>query len=496
MDQRNIEYNIPKLSLKLSHLCFSKDDGSFQYKEEYTTSSHYFSPNSLIVPDANVRIGTRIEYDYEWLASRNIAVEPWSDAYVWFKDATVPFDKFLDGGYGNTYSSMRLMYEYGTNNLYQIGLGTKTNPDFWPFADNCTGSACNMHCNISKYHISIELRAGKKQKNPCFVYTLTEQDCPDPHSYTYTVEADRRDFPNMILVFGSNRAAYQISNLLVDNVRISKFSYASPDAQEENLVIFGTSNYQNIHFHKDIELVQVQTESVDCYVNGDQLHLTPNQILLINHNIYHQIQPCEKNTKVTILNFDAFQYLDKEELGMNSVYAFLSKSNTKPYQLYEKQDVCEFFQILQNISDENSRRKPAYQVFIKSNLLRIVAYLLREQFLCNDNQNNDESLDKIVPIIQYINKHFTEKISLDQISKAISLDKYYICKIFRSRTNSTIVDYINFLRLSYAVEQLQHINLSISEIAYGSGFSSIQNFNYLFKQHYNCTPSEYRKRIL
>ena len=494
-NQENIEYNFPKLAMRLMQLCFSQDDTSFQYRNEYTTTSQWLSPNSMVVANTDVHIGQKIEFDYEWLASRNVAAEPWSDSYIWLKDATVPFHDFYYDR-STSYCSLRLMYENGTCNVYQIGIESAANPaNFW-FTERPGRKTCNMHNDIAKYHIAIEIQPGKNGENPRFVYTLTELDHPHPLSYTHTVVASRPDFPNMALVFGSNRTAYQISNLVVGNAHVSKFSYASPNAQVEDPVVFGTSNYQNLHFHKEIELVLVQTKSIDCLVNGEKMHLTPNQLLLINSNIHHQIQPCEKQTKVTILNFNVFKYLEQAETDMSVLYAFLRKNHNKPYRIYAEEEAGELLQLIQNISEETNRRKPSYQLYLRSYLTWIGAYLSREQFVTESNIESGKKLSKIVPAIRYINEHFTEKITLDQISRAVPIDKYYLCKAFRTGTNSTVLDYINFLRLSHAVEQLLRPSISIYEVAYNSGFSSVPYFNRLFKQYYNCTPMEYRKKLL
>ena len=495
MDQENIEYNFPKLAMRLMQLCFSQDDASFQYRNEYTTTSERLSPNSLVIANTDIRIGQKIEFDYEWLASRNVAVEPWSDSYVWLKDATVPFyDFYYD--HSTSYCSLRFMYENGTCNAYRIGIESTADPaSFW-FTERPGEETCNMHNDVAKYHISIEIQPGKNGENPRFVYKLTELDHPHPLSYTHTVVASRPDFPNMALVFGSNRVAYQISNLVVGKSHVSHFSYASPDAKADDPVVFGTSNYQNLHFHKEVELVFVQTESIDCLINGDSLDLTPNQILLSNRNIHHQSQPCEKQTKVTILNFDVFKYLDEGENDMNALYAFLRQNHNRPYQVYSGEDAGELLRLIHFILEETNQRKPAYELYLKSYLLWIGAHLSREGFLSESNIGNDRNLSKIVPAIQYINKHFTEKLTLSQISRAVTIEKCYLCKLFRTGTNSTIVDYINFLRLSHAVEQLRRMNLSIAEAAYQSGFSSMQYFNRLFKKRFNCTPMEYRKKML
>ena len=496
MNQENIEYSIPNLSLRLRHLFLSQDERSFQYREEYTTSPTYLSPSSLVIANADIDIGKKIEFDYEWLASRNIEAEPWSDSYIWLKDISLPITQILEGN--AAYSSMRLMYTDGGCDVYQIGFGTEINPSGFWFTELPGNNNCHMHNDVAKYHIAIEIRPGKNGENPRFVYTLTELGCEDPRSYTHTVIANQAELPNMALVFGSNRTAYRISNLTVENDPVSEFSYAIPTAQADNLVVFGTSNYQNMHFHKEVELVQVQTESIDCSVNGHDLHLLPGDILLINSNIHHMIVPHDKPAKITVLNFDMFKYLNQRENDLSILYAFLSQNKIccQPYQVYTGEEAEELTRIIDSISEEISRRKKSYQYYIRAYLLWIVAHLLRENFLPDSDGINNRSLSKIIPVIQYIHAHYSEKISLDSISHAVSMDKHYLCRLFRACTRSTIVDYINFLRLSLVAEQLSHMNTSISEAAYSSGFSSMQNFNRLFKQRYGCTPIEYRKKMM
>lgn len=130
MNQENIEYSIPNLTLRLRHLFLSQDERSFQYREEYTTSPTYLSPSSLVIANADIDIGKKIEFDYEWLASRNIAAEPWSDSYIWLKDISIPVTQILEEN--TAYSSMRLMYNDGGCDVYQAGFGTELNPSgFW-----------------------------------------------------------------------------------------------------------------------------------------------------------------------------------------------------------------------------------------------------------------------------------------------------------------------------------------------------------------------------
>ena len=495
MEQQKIEYNIPNLSMRLMHLWLSSNDRSFQYREEYTTMENMVL-DKLVNTDIGIQLGQTIEFDYEWLASRNIASEPWSDAFVWFQNA----DRALtcnDFWHGTVYSSMRLLYHHGGCDVYRIGFGSKTYPDNFSFTDGGSGEYCNMHHNISKYHIRIRLLPGKAGANPGFEYTITEAGHPKPLSYTHIVMADQPELPNISLVFASNRVAYRISNLIIGNSHISNYTHFKNSIPTEDFVVFGNTDYKELHFHKEVEIIWVQTESIDCTVNNEHLHIPPDSVLLVNSNIYHRLKPHAEKAEITVLDFDAYKHMEQSGNAIGKyLYAFLTRNLTRPYCIYTGEKAQEMAQLMDNISREFQLKQPAYQLYLISCIIRITAILSRDGFLPDSNAiANNQNLNRILPAIQFINEHFSEKIGLSEISQVMTIDRHYLCRLFHSATNFTVTDYINFVRLTHAAEQLKNTGKSITEVAFQNGFSSLQYFNRLFKQYYGCTPMAYRKQL-
>ena len=78
------------------------------------------------------------------------------------------------------------------------------------------------------------------------------------------------------------------------------------------------------------------------------------------------------------------------------------------------------------------------------------------------------------------------------MAKEVNLNKEYLCRLFKKATKKTISDYINLVRISKASEFLKK-NISISEVAMMSGFSSLSYFNKVFKDYKHCSPGTYKK---
>ncbi len=99
----------------------------------------------------------------------------------------------------------------------------------------------------------------------------------------------------------------------------------------------------------------------------------------------------------------------------------------------------------------------------------------------------------LIKLIRYIEENYTSPLSLQILSDQFSLSKQYIMRLFRQQFGITVTHYINEIRLRKSLELLTFHSLSISEVAYAVGFSSVYYFDRLFKNTYSITPTEYQQ---
>lgn len=103
-------------------------------------------------------------------------------------------------------------------------------------------------------------------------------------------------------------------------------------------------------------------------------------------------------------------------------------------------------------------------------------------------------IHSIEPAIFYIKKHFTESIQLKQLADCCNLSPNHFHKKFTQALRHTPARYITLLRMNAALPLLSSHDYTIKEIAYQLGFSDDAYFSRVFKQYYNITPGEYRKK--
>ena len=106
-----------------------------------------------------------------------------------------------------------------------------------------------------------------------------------------------------------------------------------------------------------------------------------------------------------------------------------------------------------------------------------------------------EDDDKMKLVYEFVQKNFSEKITLEDVSEVATMSAVSFNRFIKKRTGKTFVNYLNDIRVGYASRWLVEKDLSISEIAFKSGFNNIANFNRIFKSIKKTTPSQYREEF-
>jgi AraC-like DNA-binding protein/CheY-like chemotaxis protein len=95
------------------------------------------------------------------------------------------------------------------------------------------------------------------------------------------------------------------------------------------------------------------------------------------------------------------------------------------------------------------------------------------------------------PAVYYIEKHFNEKISADEIARLCGLTRFRFSRLFHSVFGITFRDYLTSYRIGSACRLLRRPSVSVTEVAYAVGFNDASYFARMFKRYMGMLPSEY-----
>lgn len=260
-----------------------------------------------------------------------------------------------------------------------------------------------------------------------------------------------------------------------------------------------TDSY-SIHWHTAIEIIMPIENAYDVNIGKTSFHLEEGNILIIPPGELHELIAPEYGVRMILL-FD-FSLISNLK-GLSNILTVLNQPRLITQS--NAPDIhAQLTQLLEDITKEyrsrNTLREAAiYAIIIQIFVLTGRKYMNTESLFPDVKLNKQrEYIEKFNVIFEYINNNFGEDISLDTIASVAGFSKFHFSRLFKQFTDMSFNDYLNQRRVKEAERLLLDPNLTITEVAMRSGFSSIATFNRVFKSFKECTPTEfknlYRKR--
>lgn len=130
----------------------------------------------------------------------------------------------------------------------------------------------------------------------------------------------------------------------------------------------------------------------------------------------------------------------------------------------------------------------------KADIERHIRNCFHELWSFDDNARPNRSLHEriVMQALQYIDEHYTESISLQQVADWVCVSRNYFSEMFKRVTGQNFIDYLIALRLKRAKELLRNSSLRVYEVAEQSGFNDVKYFSKQFKKTVGMTPAEYQ----
>ena len=143
-----------------------------------------------------------------------------------------------------------------------------------------------------------------------------------------------------------------------------------------------------------------------------------------------------------------------------------------------------------SIYNTYTKKSVGYEYECKSILYKIFSIIDNE---LNTQQLNEK--DIIEKATNYINENlFSTETNVEYLSRLYSVSQVYFRKLFKKRHGKSVLEYINQLKLDYALELLSSKYYTVNEVSEKCGFLSPYYFSYFIKKHTGNPPSFYIKK--
>lgn len=251
------------------------------------------------------------------------------------------------------------------------------------------------------------------------------------------------------------------------------------------------------HCHVHYE-IYVQMSGRRCYFLKNSVYeIETGDVVFIAPGLVHKTSNIDKNPHSRLLiEFDE-RYLEHLSafVGDADFHQKLSRILTDGYYIYRnetyKENILKRCRLLvENDSSGDMFEKMKCRLSVGSLLLDIMG-----ETFDSGNASEISSRYKISEILDYINKHYSQNISLKETSEKFYLSYYYLSRLFKEVTGFTFVAYVNIIRVNKAKTLIDDTNERLDTISETVGFGSQKQFVRVFKSLYGISPSKYRSLV-
>lgn len=253
-----------------------------------------------------------------------------------------------------------------------------------------------------------------------------------------------------------------------------------------------------LHWHDEMELVVIKKGqgyvSVDfdkhLVHSGDIIMICPGCLHAIEQDASYKMEYENIIFKPELLSSGAndlcmLQYMKPLLDGTLPVEHFL----TPAHEVFESLSNC-----IRRIDLVCADQTTGWQLAVKSALFYFFFLLISErQKKTVSISHNPKSLEKMKTVLKYVEEHYTEKLTIDDMAKLTFYSKSHFMKFFKVHMGTGFTEYLNDYRLAMAARLLKSSDESILMIAEESGFDNLSYFNRIFKRKYGVSPGSYRK---
>lgn len=261
------------------------------------------------------------------------------------------------------------------------------------------------------------------------------------------------------------------------------------------------------HWHTEIEIIIINHGEADFMTDDKKVRLHAGEGILINQNVMHAIQPVDENANCSFYSvaFHPAFLFGYGNTVMSSKYLVpvISSPALRVMELYEQDPKLEkLLNLTNNVIAANLTKKYGYELIIKSYLCQLWILLLDDVIPQNITKAKENTIStdetRVKDAILYIEMHFHEQVTLEQLADSIHISKSECCRCFKRTLQVTPIEYLMKYRIFRATQMLQKNDPeahSMSSLAFSVGFNNASYFNKVFRQFLGCTPTEYKRKL-
>jgi len=253
-------------------------------------------------------------------------------------------------------------------------------------------------------------------------------------------------------------------------------------------------NMHKLHFHDYLEFMLVLSNDGEFFLQKNICAIKQNTLFIINSSTLHRT-----------VNTSNLQHFKRYVLHISPLLlSQISTSRTNfssmisdhfyciPLTPEQSEHIINLSEQLINLPKDNFGADVRCKIVLLEFIVEAMSAATNRPPVV-EMTNGD--YNRILPVLQYIEDHFTEQISLEDLSKYFSINKYHLCHMFKNVTSFSIFEYIIQKRILKARELLRS-PISVQEAGELAGFQTNSYFIRTFRKYTGISPRKYAQQYI
>lgn len=254
-----------------------------------------------------------------------------------------------------------------------------------------------------------------------------------------------------------------------------------------------------LHWHEEAEIDFIHNGSAEYQAGSEVFEGQPGDIMFFAPGTLHAVRSLpgrSVETDVLIFHPDMLGANGKDQCALSFLRPLI-KGTKKPIACIHPGDegYSALSACLKELFTSQYEQTPYSELKLREKLFLFLCLLYENGYIKDVTENRTalHYTDQVKTALNYIQNHYQEQITIEQLANLCHFSKPYFMSFFRQAVGLSCMEYILQLRLKLAENLLRTTDRPVAEIALECGYRNLSNFNRQFKDYYHTTPREYRK---
>lgn len=248
------------------------------------------------------------------------------------------------------------------------------------------------------------------------------------------------------------------------------------------------------NWHSELELVFALRGGMEVAAGGSVTRLEPGDVVAINSGVSHATLSQGDGSLALLLKLDLCWFADLFEDHSLVRFDVASDEQSRGLPVFVEIRAL-MAQMMLDGTDTSPAGLVRHERLLSQLLDLLVSHFpphLEGQVAVQGNESRNRAIDHL---LAYIDQHYAERITLDQLGAASGYNPSYVSQLFTRHLGVSTLEYITRVRLRQAARDLCDPTMKVVDVAASNGFADVKAFNVSFRKSFGKSPTEYRQQL-